>query len=207
MSSLFSFLRNSLITATLAMSASPAYAAPKDELFDPYNAPIEENIRVPEVPRKSKAAVIAAMHNLRRTFQNENLQADLVRSGEVVMVTLPCDRLFAPNSTELRTEASVPLRTLLPYIKRADNYKVVIAVHSDNTGDSIYTDRITADRAAAIDDFYSRENGGAETGIIPYGIGDDEPVAPNTGIRNRAANRRVEFYFIPTLTFISKAKK
>lgn len=205
--SLFSFLRNSLITATLTLSASPVSAAPKDEPFDPFNSPIEENLRLPEVPRKSKEAVAAAMHNLRRTFQNENLQADQVRNGEVVMVTIPCDRLFAPNSTELRPEAAVQLRTLLPYIKRADNYKVVIAVHSDNTGDSIYTDRITADRAAAIDDFFSRENGGGETGIIPYGIGDDEPVAPNTGIRNRAANRRVEFYFIPTLTFISKAKK
>lgn len=43
--------------------------------------------------------------------------------------------------------------------------------------------------------------------MIPYGLGYDEPVAPNTGVANREKNRRVEIYFVPTKDFIDKARK
>ena len=123
------------------------------------------------------------------------------------MVTVEASKLFRANSTVLREGAAAVLQPLVPYLKRTDNYKIVLAVHSDDTGDAEYSDRLTADRASAIDSFVASKTGGGESNIIPYGLGSDEPVASNAGIRNRAANRRVEFYFIPTEEFISKVKK
>lgn len=196
-----------ILVAAVAMSTSVVMASQKDGVFDPFTASIEVNIRMPEVGKKHKAAVSEAMAKLEQVLKETGLAVSRVRDGEVVLVTIPCDRLFAPNSPSLRGDADKNLLPLLPYIKRSDNFKVVVAVHSDDTGDSQYTDQLTADRASAIDEFYSRHTSASETGIIPYGIGTDEPVAPNSGIRNRAANRRVEVYFIPTATFISKAKK
>ncbi len=90
---------------------------------------------------------------------------------------------------------------------RSDNYKVVVAVHSDNTGDEMYADRLTSDRANAIDEYYFHASGDKETGIIPYGLGSDEPVAPNSGRANREKNRRVEIYFVPTAELIEKIKR
>lgn len=206
---LFSHIKSIAVIAVsaIALSSSVVNASQKEGDFDPFTASIEENIRTPEVGKKNKIAVVAAMEKLEHALKETGLAVTRVRDGEVALVTIPCDRLFVPNSPNLRPDADKLLLPLLPYIKRADNFKVVVAVHSDDTGDTQYTDQLTADRASAIDGFYSGHTSAAETGIIPYGIGTDEPVAPNSGIRNRAANRRVEVYFIPTSTFISKAKK
>ena len=207
--SLLKILRISLVLLTAVVFALPSQAAKKKDTgeFDPYTASIEENIKTPEVPEKLKERVTAAMTKLQRTFSNGGYKAEKVRDGEVVVVTVEASKLFGANSTELRDNAAAVIQPLIPYIKRTDNYKVVIAVHSDDTGDAQYADRLTADRASAIDNFITSRMGGGESGLIPYGLGFDEPVASNTGIRNRAANRRVEFYFIPTADFISKLKK
>lgn len=175
--------------------------------FDPLNASIEDNLRHPAVPAKGSEAVSSAMGQLIRTLRNAGYTVGGVRNGQVALVTIPAADLFAPGATTLRQDASAKLRPLLPYIQRSDNYKVILAAHSDNTGDELYNDRITADRANAIDEFYYRLNGNSDTGIIPYGLGLDEPVAPNNTIEGRARNRRIEIYFVPTEEYISKVRR
>ena len=195
--SLLNLLRLSLTLFVALLCAVPSPAAGKKDThdFDPFTAGIEENIKTPAVPEKLKERVAAAMTKLQNTLANAGYKVEKVRDGEVVMVTIEASKLFGANSTELREKASSVLMPLVPY------------VHSDDTGDVRYADSLTADRASAIDGFITSKTGGGESGIIPYGLGFDEPVAPNSGIRNRAANRRVEFYFIPTAEFISKVKK
>lgn len=173
---------------------------------DVYSLNIEQNIATPEVNPKHSAAVIDAMDMLTRTLKQAGLNATGVRKGEVTMVTIPCSDLFAPNSVALKDNGMAILAKLTPYIKRSDKYKTVLAVHSDDTGDAVYAEKLTADRANAIDEYYAAALGG-ESPIIPYGLGNDEPVASNTGINNRAKNRRVEIYFIPTTSFIDNARK
>ncbi len=174
--------------------------------FDPLTADIEANLRNPAVPAKAAQAVSSSMGQLLRTFRGVGYSVQAVRDGQVVVVTIPVVKLFEPCSATLLPDASEELRPLLPYIKRSDNYKVIVAVHSDNTGDSIYSDRLTADRANAVDEFYFNLNNGTDTGIIPYGIGSDEPVEANNSIVGRARNRRVEVYFVPTEEFIDKVR-
>ena len=175
--------------------------------FDPMAANIEENIAHPAVSDKASAKVAAAMKQLIRALQNAGYDAEGVRKGEVALVTIPCSDLFAPNSVELLPSAKGKLAPLMPYMKRTDNYKVILAVHADNTGDDLYAERLTADRANAIDEFYYEANGNQDIDLIPYGLGADEPVSPNIGVENRAKNRRVEIYFVPTEVLIDKARK
>lgn len=177
------------------------------EDFDPLAASIEDNLRTPAVPQKHSRAVVNAMNRLLRTLTELGYNASAVRDGEVVMVTIPVSDLFEPNSTALSTGASSKLRLLMPYIKRSDNYKVIIAAHSDNTGDELYNDRLTADRANAIDEYFYELNEQTDTGIIPYGLGYDEPVAANNSIEGRRRNRRIEIYFVPTSEFINKVRR
>lgn len=194
------------ILATLLLAVSVA-ASGADNNFDPFSANIEENIATPAVNAKASQAVVNAMSQLAKTLRGAGYKVDAVRKGEVVLVTIPCVNLFSANSVELKKDASKRLSPLVPYIKRSDNFKVILAVHADDTGDDIYAERITADRANAIDEFFFQANNRHDTGIIPYGLGADEPIAPNTGVGNRAKNRRVEIYFVPTQQLIDKARK
>jgi len=192
-----------LCAAILAPCALPAQ---NNDDFDPLAAGIEENIRQPAVAPKHSKAVAAAMERLAVKLRHEGYNVSAVRSGEVIMVTLPCSLLFPPNSTSLSPKGESRLAPLTQFVEQNDKYKVIVAAHSDDTGDGLYADRLTADRANAVDEFFFSRNGNKDTGIIPYGLGADEPVAPNTGVRNRAANRRVELYFVPTSTFIDKTR-
>lgn len=196
-----------LICGALLLPGSVSAQKKGSAEFDPYSATIEENISTPGVNAKHSTMVAEAMGPLLRTLRKNGYSVDAVRNGEVVVVTIPAEKLFAPNSTELKDDAGAVLGPLKPYMARTDNYKVIIAAHSDDTGDELYAERLTADRANAVDDYYYRASGNTDTGFIPYGIGFDEPVAPNTGIKNRALNRRVEIYFVPTSVFIEKARK
>lgn len=195
------------IALTVALIVGSVCLRAADDGFDPLSASIEENINTPKVETKQKSKVVASQGHLERSMRSAGYKVSRVRSGEVVLVTIPLSELFSPNSVQLSDRASVRLQPLVPYVKRTDNYKIVIAVHSDNTGDDDYADALTSDRAAAVDEYFYHMCGSDYSGIIPYGIGADEPVAPNTGAANRAANRRLEIYFIPTKNLIEKAQK
>ena len=205
--SLLAPIRFLFVLLILIVAPLSSWAASKDEAFDPFEASIEENISTPAVNPKQSAAVVSAMAQLERAFKTAGYATAKVRNGEVIMVTIPCSKLFAPNASKLKADAPKQLLPLVPYVKRFDKYKVVLAVHSDNTGDEQYSDRLTADRASAVDDYFAHEASlPDEAGIIPYGLGADEPVAPNTGIKNREANRRLGVYFIPTAEYIEKIR-
>lgn len=191
------------LAAGLLLS-SPLSAAANDD--DPYSVNIEQNLATPAINAKHSAVVANAMGLLTRTLRQAGFETQGVRKGEVTMVTIPCRDLFGPNSIEIKAKGKQLLSKLVPYIKRSDKYKVVMAVHADDTGDAIYAERITSDRANAIDEYFASALGG-ESPVIPYGLGNDEPVAPNTGVANREKNRRVEIYFVPTKDFIDNARK
>lgn len=202
-------MRSSLrFISVIAVCASFLTAAAQKEAdMDPTTMSIEDNIKYPVVAEKHNKAVAMRMGELKDELKEAGYDATLVRSGEVVLVTIPCSSLFSPNETSLSAKAATKLAGLKQYVKRRNDFKVVIAVHSDDTGDATYADRLTADRSNAIDEYFYKEDSNRETGIIPYGIGSDEPLADNHGSANRARNRRVEFYFIPTQEFINKARK
>ena len=142
-----------LLAGALLCSAS-VYAQKQSTDFDPYSATIEENINHPSVGNKHSVTISEAMAPLSRTLRKAGFATSTVRSGQVVVVTIPCSELFAPNATELKPEAAAILAKLKPYMTRTDNYKVLIAVHSDNTGDATYADRLTSHRATAVEEYF-----------------------------------------------------
>lgn len=188
----------------VAPAAAQRRAAPA---FDPATASIEENLQTPALSDKQAPAVVAAINALRNEIVAAGYTAQGVRSGQVLMVVIPCANIFAPNEIAVSAKGDRLLGGLKKYVDRRGDFKTIVAVHTDNTGDATYADRITADRADAIDEYYTRHNNGHDTGLIPYGIGSDEPVADNHGVANRARNRRVEIYFVPTQDFINKTNK
>ena len=187
-----------LISSLLIFLALPlaAFAADPAEP-DVLDMNLDDNIATPAVPKKAQNYVRQAMDQLRRLMTKNDLHAVSSRDGEVIEVTVPCDKLFAPMSTDLKTSAFNLLRPLSTVAREPNKYKILVAVHTDDTGDDQYADSISAARANSIDDALWQLVGEKETNVIPYGIGKDEPVAPNASRQGRSANRRVEFFIVP----------
>lgn len=128
------------------------------------------------------------------------------RKKEVLLITIPAETLFAPNSTELSPEASKLLTPIKRYMKDPDMFRVLLVMHTDNTGSEAYREKITEERVDAVTDWFD-ESGADTSYTFSYAFGDDNPLVPNTSMENRAKNRRLEIYLMPGEKMLTEAKK
>lgn len=128
------------------------------------------------------------------------------RKKEVLLITIPAEALFAPNATELSPEASKLLTPIKRYMKDPDMFRVLLVMHTDNTGSEAYREKITEERVDAVTDWFD-ESGADTSYTFSYAFGDDNPLVPNTSMENRAKNRRLEIYLMPGEKMLTEAKK
>lgn len=128
------------------------------------------------------------------------------RNKEVLLVTIPAHLLFNPNETRLKQGAADYLAPLRRYLKEPDMYRVMLVMHTDNTGSEPYREQLTADRVNTVFDWF--EASGSDTRyLFSYALGDDMPLKPNDSMDNRRKNRRLEIYLIPGTKMVEQAKK
>ena len=128
------------------------------------------------------------------------------RNKEVLLVTIPASKLFAPNSTELRSDAAAYLTPLKRYLKDPDMYRVLIVMHTDNTGSEAYREKITEERSTAVFDWFESQNLDTEY-LFSYAYADEMPLKENNSMSNRDQNRRLEIYLVPGEKMADQAKK
>lgn len=148
-----------------------------------------------------------ARNRLTGKFNNiEGCSIETYRNKEVLLVTIPTRYLFAPNETILNEKASDFLTPLKRYLKIPDTYRVLLVVHTDNTGSPEYRDLITEERADSIFEWFEEQ--GCDTSyLFPYAMGDDMPIYANDSQKNRDANRRLEVYLVPGKRMLEQAKR
>ncbi|MDE7407723.1 MAG: OmpA family protein, partial [Muribaculaceae bacterium] len=166
---------------------------------------VEDNLAGPEVPVKLVARVTECQQRVAHELKKKGLHVELMRDRQVIVVTLPATPMFQPNDSVLRDQAQAWLRPLAGLLKHPDFYKTLVAVHSDDTGSEEYVNTLTAGRADAIYRWLVGMGCHGES-IVPYGIGADEPLAPNDSRARRVANRRVEIYLVPGPGMIEMAR-
>jgi len=128
------------------------------------------------------------------------------RNKEVILITIPAELLFAPNATELSENAAKYLTPIKRYMKDPDMFRVLLVMHTDNTGSEQYRENITADRVDAITAWF--DDSDADTSYtFSYAFADDAPLVPNNSMDNRAKNRRLEIYLMPGEKMLEEAKK
>ncbi len=128
------------------------------------------------------------------------------RNKEVLLITIPASLLFAPNDSELKNGASDYLAPIRRYLRDPDMYRVMLVMHTDNTGSEAYRDTLTEHRVNAVFDWF--EKSGSDTSyLFSYALGDDMPLRPNDSMDNRARNRRLEVYLVPGEKMVEQAKK
>lgn len=138
--------------------------------------------------------------------KNGECTIEAFRKKEVILITIPAEYLFAPNSTELSAAASKLLSPIKRYMKNPDMFRVLLVMHTDNTGSEAYRENITAERVDAVTDWFD-ENGADTSFTFSYAFGDDNPLVPNTSMENRTKNRRLEIYLMPGEKMLTEAKK
>lgn len=142
-----------------------------------------------------------------RTLSESNgCTVDAIRSREVLVVSIPANKLFDPNSTQLKEQADKFLEPFKRYLKSPDMYRVLIVMHTDNTGSEAYREKLTIDRAESVADWFD-ENGSDTTFLFPFAMSDDIPLVPNDSFENRDRNRRLEIYLVPGEKMVEEAKK
>lgn len=128
------------------------------------------------------------------------------RNKEVLLITIPARLLFAPNETLLNNRASEYLAPFKRYLKFPDTYRVLLVMHTDNTGSEQYRDEITEERVESIYEWFE-EQGCNTSFLFPYAMGDEMPLFNNDTQGNRDANRRLEIYLMPGTKLLEQAKK
>ena len=183
-----------------------------------YELSLEENVRIPNLGSQKENIRKYQMQQARKLsaaiqdgryvsgWKPDLVPVETMRRGEVVILTIETDNLFFPNETNLKPGADRYLKPLLSYLQVADLYRMLLAVHSDNTGSDSYKDELTNKRAMSILSWFQK-NAKCSEYIIPYGLGDTEPLYKNDSMDSRAKNRRLEVYLVPGKAMIEKSKK
>lgn len=137
----------------------------------------------------------------------DQYEMTLCGNGESVMkITLPVNALFAANDSVLAVQSIGLLRPLIRLIRDEKNATLIVACYSDNNGSPHYLDRLTQRRAQAVCD-WMQSQGVKSRQISGFGMGNHVPINQNLTMAERAANRRVSLYLVPTKSMMKKAKK
>lgn len=186
------------------------------------SAPIDENLEeldlvemINSVPLDSESAdlirkyqeKIGRQYLYEKHYNNKTASnVETYRNKEVLLVTIPASALFAPNAVDVSRDAKKMLDPLKPFLKDPDMFRVLVVMHTDNTGSQRYRDELTEDRSTAIYDWFADQ--GLDTSyLFPFALGDDQPLVINNSMNNREKNRRLEVYIIPGKKLLEYAKK
>lgn len=201
-----------ILAATLAATCQLGAAKPAGP--DPWenydeavfmDMDLDGNIETPRLEKEEKHYVRTYMRRMANDLAKKKYTVDLDRDDEVVVVTIPQEQLFLPNDTLLNPRYARALDPLLACLDDPGMFKLVYVVHSDNTGSESYNMDLSQQRANTIYDLLI-ERLSEDQVIIPFAMGDSDPVEPNDTRAGRQANRRTEFYFVPGPSMILKAR-
>ena len=187
------------LTCSLSLEA-------KDNVDDIYELSLDENLITPEIKNDKQADKVQAFqYEMAVAFKRSNYDVEIMRDDEVIVITIPASQLFDPNDTVVNSLGDAQLKPFLRMLKNPGFYKMLLVMHSDNTGSPEYTLNLTRQRVNAIFDWFE-ENGSVDY-VVPYALGDTDPIVDNNSVESRKRNRRLEIYLIPEKTMLQQAKK
>ena len=178
----------------------------KVHVDDIYEMSLDENLMTPEIKNDKQADRIQEFqYNMAVAFKQTNYDVEIMRDYEVIVITIPASQLFDPNDTVLNKLGEEQLKPFLRMLNNPGFYKLLLVMHSDNTGSSEYTLNLTRQRVNAIFDWFE-ENGSVDY-VVPYALGETDPIVDNNSVESRKTNRRLEIFLIPEQTMLQQAKK
>jgi outer membrane protein OmpA-like peptidoglycan-associated protein len=103
---------------------------------------------------------------------------------------------FDYKTSELTLEAYEELDSIATILERSDKCEIVLRGYTDDVGPKGYNSRLSESRANIVRSYLVGKGISPER-ITIIGMGEKNPLRPNTTDEGRAANRRVEIEFVP----------
>jgi len=103
---------------------------------------------------------------------------------------------FDYKTSDLTSEAYEELDSIATILERSDKCEIVLRGYTDDVGPKGYNRRLSESRANIVRR-YLVGKGISPDRITIIGMGEKNPLRPNTTDEGRAANRRVEIEFVP----------
>jgi len=113
------------------------------------------------------------------------------------IATLDSLSLFDPGHAVLKPGSTRAMIDALDMIRARPGTRVLVAGHTDDTGNPDGNLRLSVARASAVRDWLVDASGMPATRFAIQGYGDTRPLAPNDTETGRERNRRVEITLIP----------
>ncbi|WP_027715042.1 OmpA family protein [Desulfuromonas sp. TF] len=100
---------------------------------------------------------------------------------------------FGFDKTDIPPEYHAQLAEAAAFVKRYPTTQILVAGHTDSTGEEIYNIELSMRRAKAVKAYIVENFGVDGSRLFPRGFGENRPVATNDTAEGRQENRRVEF--------------
>lgn len=168
-------------------------------------ADLDTEINTPAVPNKMAGVLRRVVSPKAQSLIDQGFNVELMRDEQVISVTIPLDEVFDPNEINISETGTKLLQAFLPFTRHYGNFKILLAVHSDDTGSKYYKDWLCEQRVISIYDYFDAHN---STPCIVYGypMADSEPLENNDTRTHRAMNRRLEVFIVPGPQLITDLK-
>ena len=151
------------------------------------------------------AIIGSRMNDRAETLERELDNATIERVGEGILVTFDSGILFGFDSSTLRAQARNNLGDLARVLAAdPEDYEILVAGHTDNSGAEAYNQALSERRAAAASDFLATA-GIPGSQIRIQGLGEMEPLASNETPVGQQANRRVEVAIFASAAYREEA--
>lgn len=104
------------------------------------------------------------------------------------------DIFFDVNQSSLNKKSFHLLDSLTASLQRDQIDSLVVEGYTDNTGNAVYNETLSNDRASSVASYLSQKLSLRKERVVARGYGDERPVADNGSISGRQLNRRVELF-------------
>ena len=136
---------------------------------------------------------IGGVHGHKLDQQAKELEkvAETKRTEQGILTKLKGDILFPSGSAELKPAALENVDKISGILKKYPENRITVVGHTDSTGKK-QTNAILSEQRAQAVKMQMVRNGVPSEAVSVVGMGDSQPVAPNSSATGRSQNRRVE---------------
>lgn len=174
--------------------------------IDVWTLTVEENIKYPLIPCDVATTICENILCQYKHLKQLGYDVRLVRSNEVIKVTISIDDIFRPNVNDQISPNGIKLlSSFIPFFRIKEMYRVILLLHHDNSISSNDADYITNERVLTLSEWFIEKSNNAKS-LIPYSMGSDYPIISDTSKIAQKKNRRLEMFILPGQTIIDLAK-
>jgi outer membrane protein OmpA-like peptidoglycan-associated protein len=130
-----------------------------------------------------------------RTQFNSN-EAEVYKQGRTLVIRLR-GLEFSPGTAVLKGSNFALLSKVQNVIAKFEHGSVIVEGHTDSDGGKLLNDKLSADRAEAVKQYFVANNQGQPLEIKSVGYGFQKPLSSNKTPAGRAQNRRVDVLIRP----------